>query len=154
MRVWLRQHRQAFGAALRKLAAQKAAALLNALVIGIALSLPAGGYALLSSVQAVTRRASLEPQLSVYLHNEAKRAESDALAGRLKGDGRVREVRFVPRERALAELQKKGMQFDAMPPSEREAMRKATAGVVDDIKKRVGAPLVDQVLAEVKKAGG
>lgn len=106
MRVWLRQHRQAFGSALGKLAAQKAAVLLNALVIGIALSLPAGGYALLSSVQAVTLRASLEPQLSVYLHNEAKRAETDALAGRLKGDGRVREVRFVPRERALAELQK------------------------------------------------
>ncbi|MEP6655693.1 MAG: TRAP transporter substrate-binding protein [Betaproteobacteria bacterium] len=55
---------------------------------------------------------------------------------------------------ALAELQKKGMQYDAMAPSEREAMRKATAGVVDDIKKRVGAPLVEQVLAEVKKAGG
>lgn len=106
MRVWLRQHRQAFGSALGKLAAQQAAALLNALVIGIALSLPAGGYALLSSVQVVTRRASLEPQLSVYLHVEAKRAETDALAGRLRGDGRVREVRFVPRERALAELQK------------------------------------------------
>jgi len=55
---------------------------------------------------------------------------------------------------ALAELQKKGMQYDAMPAAEREAMRKATAGVVDDIKKRVGAPLVDQVLAETKKAGG
>jgi tripartite ATP-independent transporter DctP family solute receptor len=55
---------------------------------------------------------------------------------------------------ALAELQKKGMQYDAMPPAEREAMRKATAGVVDDIKKRVGSALVDQVLAEVKNAGG
>ena len=55
---------------------------------------------------------------------------------------------------ALAELQKKGMQYDAMPPAEREAMRKATAGVVDDIKKRVGADLVDQVLGEVKKASG
>lgn len=55
---------------------------------------------------------------------------------------------------ALAELQRKGMQFDAMPASEREAMRKATAGVIDDIKKRVGTQLVDQVLAEVKKAGG
>jgi TRAP-type transport system periplasmic protein len=55
---------------------------------------------------------------------------------------------------ALAELQKKGMQFDAMPASEREAMRRATAGVVDDIKKRVGAELVDRVLAEVKKASG
>jgi tripartite ATP-independent transporter DctP family solute receptor len=55
---------------------------------------------------------------------------------------------------ALAELQKKGMQFDAMPPAEREAMRKATAGVVDDIKKRVGPELVERVLVEVKKAGG
>jgi tripartite ATP-independent transporter DctP family solute receptor len=55
---------------------------------------------------------------------------------------------------ALAELQKKGMVYDAMPPAEREAMRKATAGVVDDIKKRVGAELVDSVLVEVKKAGG
>jgi tripartite ATP-independent transporter DctP family solute receptor len=55
---------------------------------------------------------------------------------------------------ALAELQKKGMQYDAMPASEREAMRRATAGVVDDIKKRVGADLVDRVLAEVKKASG
>jgi tripartite ATP-independent transporter DctP family solute receptor len=55
---------------------------------------------------------------------------------------------------ALIELQKKGMIFTAMPESEREAMRKATAGVVEDIKKRLGAPLVDQVLDTVKKAGG
>jgi tripartite ATP-independent transporter DctP family solute receptor len=55
---------------------------------------------------------------------------------------------------ALAELQKKGMQYDAMPPAEREAMRKATAGVVDEVKKRVGGDLVDRVQAEVKKASG
>jgi TRAP-type transport system periplasmic protein len=54
---------------------------------------------------------------------------------------------------ALTELQKKGMVYTAMPESERELMRKATAGVVDDIRKRVGADLVDQVLAEVKKNG-
>jgi TRAP-type transport system periplasmic protein len=52
---------------------------------------------------------------------------------------------------ARAELQKKGMVYTAMPESERELMRKATAGVVDDIRKRVGSDLVDQVLAEVKK---
>jgi len=55
---------------------------------------------------------------------------------------------------ALAELQKKGMIYTAMPASEREVMRKATAGVVDDIKKRVGAELVDKVLDAVKKASG
>lgn len=105
MKAWLRQHRQAFAAALDKLAAQKSAAALNALVIGIALSLPAGGYALLSSLQAVTLRAALEPQLSVFLRTEAKPPEADALGARLKGDARVREARFVPREQALKELQ-------------------------------------------------
>jgi TRAP-type transport system periplasmic protein len=52
---------------------------------------------------------------------------------------------------ALNELQKKGMIYTVMPESERELMRKATAGVVDDIRKRAGGDLVDQVLAEVKK---
>ena len=55
---------------------------------------------------------------------------------------------------SLAELQKKGMTYSEMPASEREAMKKATAGVVDEVKKRLGASFVDQVLAEVKKAGG
>lgn len=49
---------------------------------------------------------------------------------------------------ALAELRKHGMQFDAVSPQLREAMRKATAGVVDSVKKRAGAPLVEAVLKE------
>lgn len=53
---------------------------------------------------------------------------------------------------ALAELQKKGMTYTELPASEREAMKKATAHVVDDVKKRLGASFVDQVLAEVAKA--
>ena len=51
MKSWLRQHRQAIAGAFGKLAAQRSAAALNAVVIGIALSLPAGGYALLSSLR-------------------------------------------------------------------------------------------------------
>ena len=105
MKTWLRQHRQAIAAAFGKLAAQKSAAALNALVIGIALSLPAGGYALLSSLRTVVEGASLEPQLSVFLRADARRADADALGARLKGEARLREVRFIPREQALKELQ-------------------------------------------------
>ncbi len=105
MKTWLRQHRQAIAAAFGKLAAQKAAAALNAVVIGIALSLPAGGYALLSSLRNVTLGAALEPQLSVFLRTEIKRPEADALGARLKTDARVSDVRFVSREQALKELQ-------------------------------------------------
>ena len=105
MKTWLRQHRQAIAAAFGKLAAQKSAAILNALVIGIALSLPAGGYALLSSLRHLTQGVSLEPQLSVFLRSETRRPEADALGTRLKADARVNDVRFVPREQALKELQ-------------------------------------------------
>ena len=105
MTAWLRQHRQALASALGKIGAQKAAAALNALVIGIALSLPAGGYALLGGLHAATAGAALEPQLSLFLRPEARRADAEALGARLKGDARVRELRFVPREQALKELQ-------------------------------------------------
>jgi cell division transport system permease protein len=101
MRTWLRQHRGALSRAVRKLAAQRAATLLNALVIGVALSLPAGGYALLANLQGVAQRFSFEPQLSVFLRPEAKRAELEA---RLRADERVAALRFVPRDEALAEL--------------------------------------------------
>ena len=72
--------------------------------------------------------------------------ERDRVAARGRGEERRRRARRAAEARHDVRRE--------LPPSEREAMRKATAGVVDDIKKRVGAPLVDQVLAEVKKAGG
>ena len=103
MRAWLRQHRHAFGQALRRFT--KAAGLASALVIGIALSLPAGGYALLESLRAVAARLTLEPQVSLFLQPEAKRAEAEALGKRLRADPRVATLRFVPREDALRELQ-------------------------------------------------
>ncbi|HLE66147.1 MAG TPA: permease-like cell division protein FtsX [Burkholderiales bacterium] len=104
MRPWLRHHRQALALALRRIGAQRSAALLNAIVIGVALALPAGGYALLANLEAATQRIAYEPQLSIFLRQEAPRAEAVALGARLKADARVREARFVPREAALKQL--------------------------------------------------
>ena len=56
MRAWLRQHRQAFASAIRKIRAQGPAAFFSSLAIGVALALPAGGYALLADLQALTQR--------------------------------------------------------------------------------------------------
>ena len=98
MRGWLRQHRQALRAALRRMG------VLNALVIGVALSFPAGGYALLESLRAVAARVTFEPQITVFLASAAKRADADALGARLRGDARIAQLRFVPREEALKEL--------------------------------------------------
>jgi cell division transport system permease protein len=86
MRAWARQHRQAFLLAWRKLS------WLNALVIGIALALPAGGYALLESLRPTGTRLALEPRISLFLEP------------RLRADRRIGAVRFIPREEALKEM--------------------------------------------------
>ncbi len=106
MRRWLSQHRQALVSALGKLAAQRAASLLNVLVIGIALSLPTGGYVVLDSLQRIAQRFSLEPQMSVFLAAGAKPAERDALEKRLKSEPRIGAIRFVSRDEALNQLRR------------------------------------------------
>lgn len=98
MRSWLRHHRQAFGSAVRRLG------ILNAAVIGIALALPALGYALLESLRPAAARLALEPRISLFLAPEARRADAEALGRRLRADPRIRAVRFVPREQALEEM--------------------------------------------------
>ena len=98
MSAWLRQHRQALVSALRRVG------LLNALVIGVALSLPAGGYALLEGLRGVAGRFALDTQISLFLPLEAKRADAEALGKALRADRRITKLRFVPREEALKEL--------------------------------------------------
>ncbi len=98
MSAWLRQHRQALALATRRMG------WLNALVIGIALALPAGGYALLEGLRGVGARVTVEPQLTLFLRPQVKRAEADALGARLRGDPRIAAVRFIAREDALKEM--------------------------------------------------
>ena len=102
MTAWLRQHADALRRALRR--STRPAGLLGALVIGVALALPAGGYALLEVARALGARASLDPQISVLLRPDLKRADAEALAVALRADRRIAKFRFVPREDALKEL--------------------------------------------------
>lgn len=102
MMGWLHQHRRALASAFARFA--RSAGLLSALVIGVALALPAGGYALLEGLRGLGARLSFAPQISVFLRPEAKRADADALGNLLRADRRIDKVRFVPREEALKEL--------------------------------------------------
>lgn len=98
MSAWLRQHRAALLAAVRRLG------VLNTVVIGVALALPVGGYAVIDSLRGVVSRLAPEPQISLFLPGGAKRAEADALAQRLRSEPRIGDVRFVSREEALKEM--------------------------------------------------
>jgi TRAP-type C4-dicarboxylate transport system substrate-binding protein len=62
-----------------------------------------------------------------------------------------RKLAIEAEAKALAELKTK-MTYTEISPAAREAMRQAAAPVIDEVvKKRAGAALVDQVLAEVAK---
>ena len=82
---------------------------------------------------------ALKPEYQKAIHDAMNTAVASQRAAAAKQDGE-----------ALEELKKK-MEFTEITPAVREAMRKASAGVVDDVKKRAGGPLVDSVLAEVAK---
>ena len=98
MSAWLHQHRQAFALALRRLG------VLNTFVIGVALALPAGGYALLDNLRGLAGGLALDSQISLFMQQDAKRAEAEALGKLLRADRRLSKVRFVAREDALKEL--------------------------------------------------
>ncbi|MGQ0665097.1 MAG: TRAP transporter substrate-binding protein [Pseudomonadota bacterium] len=53
---------------------------------------------------------------------------------------------------ALATLRSKGMQYNEISPALRAELREATKGVIDEVRKRAGADLVDRVLAETRKS--
>lgn len=52
---------------------------------------------------------------------------------------------------SIAEIRKRGMAWEEVTPQFRDQLRKASAGVVEDVKKRIGADIVNRVLAETAK---
>ncbi|MDH4093570.1 MAG: permease-like cell division protein FtsX [Betaproteobacteria bacterium] len=144
MRTWLRQHREALARALGRLGAQRMATLLNALVIGVALSLPAGGYLLLSGLQGVAQRVSYEPQVSVFLKAGAAQADLEA---RMRRDPRVAGLRFVSRDEALAELRVTEELADVVAQLERNPLPDAFV-----VRSADAAPAALEALAEALRA--
>ncbi len=61
-----------------------------------------------------------------------------------------RKLAAEEESKRLGELKGK-MTYTEMTPAARDEMRKATASVIEDVKKRAGADLVNQVLAEAAK---
>ena len=104
MKGWLLHHRQAAEQALRRLMATPLNTLLGALVVGIALALPAAGEMLLANFQRLAQRIAATPQLSVFMALDAGRKDASDIEARLRRHAQTREVRFVPREDTLNRL--------------------------------------------------
>jgi TRAP-type C4-dicarboxylate transport system substrate-binding protein len=69
-------------------------------------------------------------------------------ASKVAGD-RERKMSSDIEAAALAALQARGLQFDPLPRETRTALRKTAAGVINGMKGRIDAELVDRVMTEI-----
>ena len=83
----LNQHLAVLRTVLQRMFVSPLAGLLNILVIGIALSLPAGMYVLLQGAQNLASQLSGAPQISLFLAMDAKTDDIDHLREQLAQGG-------------------------------------------------------------------
>ena len=102
MKSWLAQHIQVLLFTLRRQFSNPGAGLLNVLVIGIALSLPAGAYVLLQNVQDLAARVIGAPQISMFMDMDSGKDDIARIEKQLKQhDAEIGRIEFVARDRAL-----------------------------------------------------
>ena len=99
------EHLRVLHYTLRRLLLTPNATLLNILIIGIALSLPVGGYVLLKSVQTLGSKIAGTPQISVFLAAGTGSADIERIGDKLKQHAGIKSIEFVSREVALKKLQ-------------------------------------------------
>ena len=105
MKNFFLQHLQVIRFTFQRLLNSPGASLLNLLVIGIALSLPVGGYVLLKNVQSVSSQLSGTPQISAFLVTNATQDDIARIGTQLKEHAAIDHIEFVPRDLALKQLQ-------------------------------------------------
>ena len=89
---------------MRRMFESRLAGSLNILVIGIALSLPAGMYVLLQNAQALVEQLSGTPQVSLFLSMDAKTDDVDRLRKQLTQHPAIARIEFVARDQAMEQL--------------------------------------------------
>ncbi len=99
------EHLRVLRATLLRLLLTPNATLLNVLIIGIALSLPVGGYVILKSVQSLTGQLTGTPQISVFIKVGTGAGEATRIGDKLKQNAKIERVEFVPCDIAFKKLQ-------------------------------------------------
>lgn len=107
--IWLNQHLHALQVALKRLRQQPIATLFSALVMALAASIPAGGYTVLTHIAELAGRANPQPHVTIFMTPSATEAEVASVAEKLKSDGRLESVRFVPKAEAMEQMSAAGI---------------------------------------------
>ncbi|MDP4029975.1 MAG: permease-like cell division protein FtsX [Gallionella sp.] len=147
------QHFGVLRAVLRRMFASKLAGFLNILVIGIALSLPAGMYLLLQNAQGLVAQFSGTPQVSLFLAMNTKAEEVERLRKQLAQHPAIAGAEFVTRAQALEQLKQStgladligGLEKNPLPDAfvihPKPGDAQALAGLRDELAKLPGVEL-------------
>jgi len=100
----LAQHIRVLRSTLHRLFSTPVSSLLNILVIGIALSLPAGVYVVLQNVQSLADQVAGTPQISLFLTMDAGKDDIARIGKQLQQHKAIDHIEYVPREQALEQL--------------------------------------------------
>ncbi|WP_299585203.1 permease-like cell division protein FtsX [uncultured Microbulbifer sp.] len=103
--AWIDHHRHVARESLHRFLATPMASAMTALVIAIALALPAALQLGLANFQRAVAGWDGQPQISVFLHKDARAAVVESFATKLRGDPAIAEVTYISSEEALAEFE-------------------------------------------------
>lgn len=129
MTRWITQHMQALAFALRKFVKAPWNTVASLLAMGVAFSLPAGGFVLLENLGRISAQVDSAPQISLFLALDAAKSDLSQTEKRLRQHPQVKSFQFVPKDKALARL-------------------KASAGVADVVESLGQNPLPDAFVVQ------
>jgi cell division transport system permease protein len=109
MKAWLTHHWHSFMLSLQRFGDAPFAAVLSILVIGVALSLPAGLYLALANLQRLAGQAPTDPDIAVFLKSNIDEAGARRLVDTLKHRPDVAKATFISREQGLKSLEQGGL---------------------------------------------
>ncbi|MBS0352094.1 MAG: ABC transporter permease [Proteobacteria bacterium] len=103
--TWLQNHLRALLFALGALSRAPASSIITILVIGIAMSFPAGLYWILKNIELMDKPWGNAPTISLYLQPGTDEIKVQNLMHLLKNNKQVADVRYVSPEQGLTEFQ-------------------------------------------------
>lgn len=106
MRHAIALHLAVLRGVLRRMFVSKLAGTINILVIGIALSLPAGLYVLMQNAQGLAAGISGTAQISLFLHMDSSADDVARLRKQLGQHTSIASVAYIPRDQALEQLKR------------------------------------------------
>ena len=123
-RNYLARHMQVLFYALGQLSLKPFSTLMTVAVIGIALAMPAGLHVLLKNVQQVLSGWDGAAQLSLFLHQNTREADAQALAKNLRAREGIAGVDYISSKQAMEEFRRlsgfgealKALEDNPLPP--------------------------------------